>query len=98
MRYDRTDGTYESHGKGGVVPAAAFGRGSGAGEKRAGHAADARADLSPRLDRRIVHDPARTARGAPATRAPETGDDTCRAGHSLDGGDVRRRAHSGTGR
>ncbi len=81
-----------------MVPAAAFGRGPGAGEEGARHAANPCADLPAGLDRRRLHDPARDARGASATRIAEAGDDPCRARHPLDGSDVRRCPHSRTGR
>ena len=78
--------------------AAAFGRGSGAVEKRAGHAADAGRDLPAGLERPGFHDAARIARGAAAARTAEAGDDPGRARHPFDGDPVWRRAPAGAGR
>src|SRR5690606_20913095 len=49
----------EHRGKSRLDAVAAFGRGSGAGKERARYAANARADLSPGLERRGFHDAAR---------------------------------------
>ena len=89
---------YDSYGKGGVDAAAAFGRGSGAVEERAGHAADACRDLPAGLERSRVHDAARIARGQAAARTLETGNDPGRTRHPFDGDPVRRRTPAGTRR
>ena len=52
------------------------------------------ADLPAGLERRRVHDAARTAAGQAAARTAEARDDPGRARHPLDGHPVRRRAHS----